>query len=62
VPVTAEDLHDLAEAARLAQQAAAEEARYCSICGCKLHVADGRLRCDRHGEMRVYVVYPSWEA
>ena len=38
-----------------------EAARFCPICGCKLHrdpSYDGtgeRLLCDRHGEMKVYL-------
>jgi hypothetical protein len=31
------------------------DARFCPICGCKLHVDGERLLCDRHGEMRVYL-------
>ncbi|MCW4048032.1 MAG: hypothetical protein NWE99_10830 [Candidatus Bathyarchaeota archaeon] len=59
MPVTPEMLKELAETTRLAEQkASAEDARYCPICGSKLHVDGKRLRCDRHGEMRVYMVYP----
>ena len=35
-----------------------QDAKYCPICGCKLHQDGERLLCDRHGEMKVYVVYP----
>lgn len=35
------------------------DARFCPICGCKLHVDESggkkRLLCDRHGEMKVYL-------
>jgi hypothetical protein len=34
------------------------DAKYCPICGCKLHVDGEQLLCDRDGEMRVYVVFP----
>jgi hypothetical protein len=30
-------------------------ARFCVICGHKLHVDGVRLLCDRHGEMRPYL-------
>ena len=59
MPVTAADLHELAEIARLAkQQASPEEARFCPICGGRLHADGKRLLCDRHGMMRVYIVFP----
>jgi len=38
-----------------------QDAKYCPICGCKLHGDGERLLCDRHGELRVYVVYPKEE-
>jgi hypothetical protein len=28
---------------------------FCPICGGKLHVDGGKLLCDRHGEMNVYL-------
>ncbi|MGD0405107.1 MAG: hypothetical protein ABSB10_00440 [Candidatus Bathyarchaeia archaeon] len=31
------------------------DAKFCPICGCKLHVDGKRLLCDRHGEMNVYL-------
>lgn len=30
--------------------------KYCPICAGKLHLDGGRLLCDRHGEMKVYLV------
>lgn len=36
-----------------------QEAAFCPICGCKLHVDEfygkKRLLCDRHGEMKPYL-------
>jgi hypothetical protein len=49
------DLYVLYESKGLSQ---VEAARYCPICGGRLHVDGGRLLCDRHGEMRVYVEAP----
>lgn len=31
------------------------EAKFCPICGCKLHIDGKRLLCDRHGEMNCYL-------
>jgi len=32
------------------------DAKFCPICGCKLHVDGEKLLCDRHGEMNVYLI------
>jgi len=31
------------------------DAKFCPICGGKLHVDGERLLCDRHGEMKCYL-------
>jgi hypothetical protein len=34
---------------------ALSDAKFCPICGCKLHKDSDKLLCDRHGEMRVFL-------
>jgi hypothetical protein len=34
---------------------ALSDAKFCPICGGKLHKDGDKLLCDRHGEMKVYL-------
>lgn len=43
---------------RLPVQEPLQDAKFCPVCGGKLHRDGEKLLCDRDGEMKVYVAYP----